>query len=748
MRKLAGFAVPFGTAVFGAVYLVPAEGLPYLAALCALLALSGLLLRGTARLRVILTALGLAFGFLWTWGHHALFLAPAQRLDGVEREAVAAVIDWPRETPYGSALTVRLRGEGLSGVKALLYTEGEHAVLKPGDELRGVVKLRRADLRGGVESEYYYARGVYLLAYARGELSAEESPSIPLRYWPQLAAKAVKDGVGRIFPPDTAGFVTALLTGDTAGMDGGLYSAFRRTGLAHVVAVSGFHVAFLAGMLAVLLGKGPLSAGAAIVFLLFFAAAAGNSPSVLRAVYLQSTLLAAPLLGRENDKVTSLSAALMLLLLWNPRAAASVGLQLSFAAVAGIYLAAGPLYARWTKGLGEGVFHRLCRLAVGNLATSLGALVFTLPLMALHFGAISLVAPLANLLTLWAVSWAFLGGIIAAAVGLLLPGVGSVIAWLVAWLVRYIQWMALALGQLPFSAVGAAGYLGAWLGFVYVLLLLWILWKGEGKRPVIPVAACTLTLCAALLFNTLSLRRGTLRLSVLDVGQGASTLLRSKGHTALVDCGGSSPAGSGDIAADAVQALGTNRLNYLVLTHFHADHAGGVERLLARLEVDTLIVPNAQEEDPLRAEILDLAAAEGAEIRFITDNAQVNLGEAVLTLYAPLGDGGANEEGLSVLATSGEFDALITGDMNTAVERRLLKYNHLPDIEVLVAGHHGSAYSSSEELLLATRPEYAILSVGYNSYGHPAPEALERLAAAGCAIYRTDLMGSVSITVN
>ena len=266
------------------------------------------------------------------------------------------------------------------------------------------------------------------------------------------------------------------------------------------------------------------------------------------------------------------------------------------------------------------------------------------------------------------------------------------------------------------------------------------------SNALIPLAL--IALCAALLLNTLTLRGGDLRVTVLDVGQGASILLHSKGQSALVDCGGSSPGGSGDAAADVVQALGTDRLDYLVLTHFHADHANGVERLMARLDVRTLIVPDTQPDDPLRARILALAQEEGAQIRFLTDDTWVPLGETTLSLYAPLGDGGANEEGLSVLATCGEFDALMTGDMNAAVERRLIKYHDLPDIELLVAGHHGSAYSSSEELLLATRPEYAVISVGYNSYGHPAPETLERLGAAGCEIYRTDWMGAVSITAN
>lgn len=123
----------------------------------------------------------------------------------------------------------------------------------------------------------------------------------------------------------------------------------------------------------------------------------------------------------------------------------------------------------------------------------------------------------------------------------------------------------------------------------------------------------------------------------------------------------------------------------------------------------------------------------------------MELGDASLTLYAPLGTGGGNEEGLSVLATLGDFDALITGDMNAAVERRLIKYGNLPDIELLVAGHHGSASSTSKELLEAVMPEYAAISVGYNTYGHPAPDTLDRLEQVGCTVWRTDLQGTITI---
>ena len=120
--------------------------------------------------------------------------------------------------------------------------------------------------------------------------------------------------------------------------------------------------------------------------------------------------------------------------------------------------------------------------------------------------------------------------------------------------------------------------------------------------------------------------------------------------------------------------------------------------------------------------------------------------QSVLRLFAPLGAGETNEEGLSVLASSGEFDVLITGDMGGDVEQLLLEHVQLPHVELMVAGHHGSKYSTSSELLSAIQPETAVISVGAdNRYGHPAQETLERLAAAGTELYRTELQGTVLI---
>ena len=232
-------------------------------------------------------------------------------------------------------------------------------------------------------------------------------------------------------------------------------------------------------------------------------------------------------------------------------------------------------------------------------------------------------------------------------------------------------------------------------------------------------------------------------MSVLDVGQGLSVALYSNGQTALIDCGGYD---AGNVAADHFQSLGLSYIDLVILTHYHDDHAAGIPQLLERMDVGLLILPDVEPDSALRAEVEAAARKRGVETLFITDGATAELGETSLNIYPPLGSGDSNEEGLSVLGSAGDFDFLVTGDMDTTVEGRLVKYGNLPDTELLVVGHHGSKDASSDQLLQAIQPEWAVISVGYNTYGHPAGETLARLSRYGCRIYRTDWSGTVTIT--
>lgn len=762
MRKLAIFSFSFSVAVFLCNYLLPQKLWLAASAVSGLLFLSCHVLRkGRSRLRACIICAGLAVGFFWIQAYDMIFFEPARKLDDQTIRLTAVVEDYPRQRDYGWQVSARMKTETETNLKLVLYLDDQGENLRPGDRIESVTHCTLgAFSAAGEEITYYTAKGVFLWGRCYGTLNIQRPESIPIRYWPAHLAYLLKGSINEVFPSERAGIVEAVVTGSREKLTDEFTSSLERTGLSHTVAVSGMHLSCFAGVLAILLGRGRKSTALIVIaWSLLFCGVAGNTPSVSRAAVMIILLQIAPLLLRERDDPTALGFALMLLLFWNPYSAAHIGLQLSFAAVAGICFLShrfqNAAFRRFhllgkAESQGEYFLRRLAQAVLSVISTTLGAMVATIPLTAIHFGMFSLIAPVTNLLTLWAVTGVFALGLVLGLVGLVVPELAQMMALPVSWLAEYVQWSSSVFSGFAFSALSLEnGLYRLWLVFSYAVLIGLLLTKGK-RRYIIPVGCVAVTLVSSIVSTALLFERNDMTVVALDVGQGQSILLRCGEKLTLVDCGGDAPDNAGDLAADYIQSRGQHKLDFLVLTHFHGDHANGVQQLLRRIQVNNLLVPDVEPDNPLRQEILALAEKLEVAIRFIRQDTCIDFAEnARIMLYPPLTQGDPNEAGLTALVTSGDFDVLVTGDMNGETEQLLLDEVPLPDVELLVAGHHGSKQSTTQELLEEINPEICMISVGaHNNYGHPAKQVLERLSAIGAEIYRTDQHGTVTVTSN
>ena len=487
-----------------------------------------------------------------------------------------------------------------------------------------------------------------------------------------------------------------------------------------------------------------LTAAAAIPTLIFYAVLTGGSPSVVRACVMLSFLTAAPLFRRESDPPTALMTALFLILLDNPFAAKSVSLQLSFGAVVGLLWLSPKLY----RGLaGKKKHGRLFTFTTVSISTTFGCLALTAPISAYYFGSFAPVSLLSNLLCLWAVGIVFIGGLAAVLLSFFYLPLGTVIGLVPRLLIKYILAVCHALAALPYHGVYFCNpYLKYWMGFVYLLFAAAWLLKPKGRRKFAVAAALSVLTLAVTVRAGESRFCHRLNAAAVDVGQGQSVILRSGTETALVDCGsGNNWRDAGCDTADELLTMGCRRVDRVILTHFDDDHINGVEHLLARMGAETLTIPKAEGGAALDR-LLELAERYGMDVETVTEETHLPFGNGELTIFPPLGVSGSNELGLTVLASAGEHSFLITGDMERATEKKLIETYELPEMDVLMAGHHGSKNSTSKELLDAVTPGTVIISVGSNSYGHPAEDTLRRLARAGCDIYRTDRHGTVYLS--
>ena len=745
MRKLAIFTGAFSLGIFLAQYLLPGPWLLPCAGAAFLLAWGRLFLPPVWGRRVLLAGTGLALALGWNWLYVRHIQGPVEALSGQECALTLTLCDYPEATDYGARVTAE--AEGLPG-KIMYYGGAELLALRPGQTVETVAEVRDASRIRDDDITTFTSKGVYLLAYQRGEaVVTGGSPDVP-RWWPIRLGHAMKQQVNTLYSGDVAAFLSAILTGDTSGLSDGAYWDLSEAGLLHILAVSGMHCTFLLTLVRLLVGRHrrKLLAGCVIGLLVFYAVLTGCSPSVVRACVMLILLLAAPLFQRESDSPTALLAALFLILLQNPYAAASISLQLSFGAVAGLLWVTPKLHRLLA---GEGKHGRVFRYLEAGFSTTMGALVFTVPLSAWYFGTLTLIAPISNLLCLSASTAVFMIGLPAVLVSFLLPSLGWLIGLIPAALIRYILAVSHLLEGIPHHTLYFDNpYLKYWLAFVYLLFIAAWLIGPKGRRKYALAAGCGVLTLAVTVRLGASRDQSDLDVYALDVGQGQSVLLASGGQYALTDCGsGNSWYNAGQTAVYRLRSLGTRTLDYLILTHYDSDHVNGAAAVLERMDVGVLLAPEDAEDSELRQTILDAAAAHGTEVRPLTEETRIPLGKAQLTVYPPVGEGEDNDRGLAVLASVDDQDLLITGDMDAATERRLVAVYDLPDLEYLVAGHHGSRYSTSDDLLDALTPETALISVGSNSYGHPAEETLRRLAEHGCAVYRTDLHGTIHLSI-
>lgn len=750
LRKLAVICLSFSASVFLAVYLLPFPVLPWLAGGFGLVAV----LIGLSRQRwlqgMLLLCAGLAFGFCLCFFHGQRTINAALSLDGQTREIRGEVCAYPQIFEDYARLELRLDGKDLPKGKLMLYADGDAlSAFQPGDSLHCTARLRRADERYGERYDSYLARGIYLTGNA---ISVPER--IPgksgLRYFPLSVQKRIAVDVERFFPADTAAFMKSLMLGDKQDLyrDQNLYLAMNRAGFLHVVAVSGLHISFLVGLLQLLLGKTKRCSLICLGFVWFFVLVTGAPPSAVRAAVMQSFLLLAPLVERENDPLTALSAALALILLWNPFAAGSVGLQLSFSAMAGILFLAEPLDSCLSGMLPERWSARL-RGPISTTASSLAVLAFSAPLMVLHFHSLSLLSPITNVLGLWAVSLCFCGGYVCCLLGTILAPLGAAAAWLVSWPVRYLFFLAKSLSALPFAMLylrTIPSYL--WILLVYLLALLFSCSRLSGWLRVF----CPVLLSVAMLAVMLASMRSRYEhaagvMTAVDVGQGQSLVVMQEKETIVIDCGSIySLENAGEQTGAYLLSCGRKQVDALILTHLHEDHCNGVSMLMEMLPVKQLILPaGVDDEDGLLEEILDAAQLHNTEILWLEQDSILQFGRIQARLFTPGEQGDSNERCLMGLYSVGSYDMLVTGDAPKAAEKELLERCPLQDIELLIVGHHGSRYSCSGELLGSIGAHTAVISVGYNTYGHPTYETLARLTAYGYTVYRTDLNGTVEI---
>jgi len=573
------------------------------------------------------------------------------------------------------------------------------------------------------------------------------------------------EGLGRGMPPREAELARGFVLGEDEGIDAKTEEDFRRSGLAHLLAVSGQNVTLLALLAMPLLGALGIPLRERLLWVLgliaVYVPVAGAGPSIQRAAVMGALGLLATLAGRRRSSFYALVVAAVVTLAIDPGIAADIGWQLSFAAVLGILLLATPLRRALLARLGKGRWRQA--LAEG-MAMTVAATLATAPLIAYHFETLSTTTLAANVLALPAVAPAMWLGMCSAGLsqlpGLPVEPLNGLNALLLAYIAQVAAWCAAPEWAEVEVHLSGRGLVATYLGLSALLLLCAGLrrfgvrpWDGYGgprtntgrTRLGVPAAIALAGLALTFLWPAgggadLGPVRG-LRVEVLDVDQGDAILLRPAGAPAVLVDGGPPGAGLGRRLEEA----GIDGLGAAIVTHDQSDHAGGIEELLGRLPVRRLLFAR------LHRDLLAAAAAVGARPERIAAGEEIRSGRLHLRvlwpppelLAAPAAGQDPNHLALVIEARWGAFTMLLTAD----AEAESVPIEPGP-VDVLKVAHHGSEDAGLGVLLERARPQLAVISVGEdNSYGHPAPETLATLSEHAVPTLRTDVEGDIVIDV-
>ncbi|GAB4539840.1 MAG: DNA internalization-related competence protein ComEC/Rec2 [Anaerolineae bacterium] len=685
---------------------------------------------------------------------------------------------------------LRLRAESMTRLASDGETGGEELAVKGtvlvrapryparayGERLAVTGELETPPIFEGFDYRDYLARqGVYAMIRRPQIELIEAGRGSP--FWAALYAfKArAQETIAQILPEPYAALLTGILLGVETGIPRPLYERFNATGTSHIIVISGFNIAIVAGLFMLvgtrLFGK-RRAAWVAIAGIVLYTLLVGADAAVVRAAIMGGLFVLALYLGRQTEVRTSLVLAAFVMTALNPYALWDVGFQLSFAATAGLIWLTPPLERVAECGLralvGRQHVRAGMRLVSEAVLVTLAAQIATGPLVVYHFGRLSLISLLTNLLILPVQPLVMTAGGLATLAGMLWLPAGKVIGWLawlpLAWSVWVVDWTV----TVPFASL-ALGSFSPWLLAIIYTGLILIVWWANRSPPseeveAYPPVSGRLSLSTRLLFSggvltvalvwlaVASLPDNRLHVAFLDVGQGDAILITTPhGQQMLIDGGPS--------AAVTLWQMGRHipfwdrSLDLVVNTHPEADHLTGLPEVLRRYRVDQVILPDVGNDTSLYAAWQTALAAEGAMLTPAQAGMRLSSGDGVWVevLHPGLVSGSdrLNDHSVVLRVGLGRVSFLLPGDIEADMERKLAGESVSLGATVLKAPHHGSNTSSCEPFLAAVDPQVAVVSVGAdNTFGHPSPEVLARYAGHNIPVLRTDELGSIEFVTD
>ncbi|WP_195269177.1 DNA internalization-related competence protein ComEC/Rec2 [Eubacterium sp. 1001713B170207_170306_E7] len=599
---------------------------------------------------------------------------------------------------------------------------------------------------------YLKAKGIDGQVYLK---NGENVTVAPGSASPVYAVYSVKQCLAAVcdqfFTPAQSGLIRGILLGDSA-MEDEAKASFRDAGVSHVLAISGLHVgyvyALVLGLLTLIGVRRRYHLPVLAVCLLFYITLTGFSPSVIRAALMCLALVGGRGMAETYDALNGLCLAGIVILLLQPAQLFMAGFQLSFSAVLAIILFYRPLmyeYGRRIKAPGA---------VASSLILTFCATLGTMPASLYHFHTLNLVALISNLLIVPLVGLLLVLALAGVPLAALFPAAGRLICLPAAFLADGVLFLTGLFSKFSWLALHRGALTLAELLLLALAAFLLAGYFNLNKKTARYFVGVSLPLLLLVILGA-SVARQPLRVTFLDVGQGDSALVETPaGGVYLIDGGGYETYGdapqrertpiSESVLLPVLYAKNIRRIDGVFISHNHADHAQGIEELLAEIPVGQIYVSSKYNNEALLSQ-------NKIPVQVLSKGSTLESGDGLAfevlwpeSKREALADEEQNDASMLLRLRYGSRSFLFTGDAGFPVEQAVVR--NLPETDVLKVGHHGSRFSTSPEFLKKLNPSLAVISVGrYNSFGHPTDEVLENIGAVGAVCKRTDKNGAVEV---
>ena len=602
--------------------------------------------------------------------------------------------------------------------------------------------------------------------------------------------KYVKNILNTNLDKDEANLCIGLLIGDRTNISKQIEEDFKNSNLTHMLAVSGSHFTYI--ILAIsFVNKGikrkRLGQIIMIIVIILFMNLTGNTASVVRSGIMAIYIILASIFHKRADIWTSMAVAIIIQLINNPYAIFDIGLQLSYGGVIGIVvfnknilskilyfdnyikinikekIQKNNKYKMQEINNTEIKLSKVKKYIIEASAVTISANIVIIPIMMYHFNTISFTFLISNLLVGPILGFVVIFGFILIFLSFILNSFLMPFFFILNILISIILYIAHICANLPFSKVFVLTPNKLMLVLFYLNLFILVYYKEKNVKNK-KQKYFSILLIIIIIFNFIyplaASTKKNLTINFIDVGQGDSTLIRVDNKNILIDGGGSLYSDSFDVGEKTLFPYlldrGITYLDYVIVSHFDADHFQGLEYVINNIKVKNAIISSLGQNSKEYETFLNLAKKKKINIIYVKKGDSINFNNAKIEILYPdneiINDNAKNNNALVCKLIYNNFSMLFTGDIEEIAEKKILKlYEKNKEklrADVLKVGHHGSKTSSSYDFIKTVSPKIALIGVGKdNNFGHPNLGVIERLEKSGATIYRTDNMGEIELSI-